>query len=159
MDHASQTMRVTVTEEISGRVIVEGSSADHDERNVHLDSVDLYSSKAYLVKYEFFEKNEGLGDLEQTPVSSGHMGASACSKPHVVAELVIASKKLIEERAREYSGERHNDRSQVEVYERDFTELPKVCDFGLLNNTSADLRHGESGLYCGRNSYKYDMVG
>lgn len=84
------------------------------------------------------------------------MGASACSRPHVVAEMVIASKELIEERSREYLGEA---KSHVEIYERDFSELPKVCDFSLLNNTSADLRHGESGLYCGRTSFKYDLVG
>ena len=64
MDHASETMRVSVVEESSGKVIVEGNSADHDERNVHLDSVDLHSSKVYAIKYEFFEKNEGLGSLE-----------------------------------------------------------------------------------------------
>ena len=57
-------MKVTVSEEESGRVIVEGSSADHDERNVHLDAVDLTSSKVLLIKYEFYEKNEGLGNLE-----------------------------------------------------------------------------------------------
>jgi hypothetical protein len=30
------------------------------------------------------------------------MGASACTRPFVVAELVIASKKMIEKRTEEY---------------------------------------------------------
>ena len=75
----------------------------------------MKSSKIYIIKYEFFEKNEGLGSFETTTVSSGHMGATACSKPHVVAEMVIASKNLIEERAKTKS---HDDSSRVEVYER-----------------------------------------
>jgi len=88
-------MRVSVMEEETGKVVVEANSADHDERSIHLDAVELRSSKVYQIKYEFFEKNQGLGNVEDTAVSSGHMGASACSKPHVVAELVIASKNLI----------------------------------------------------------------
>ena len=65
-------------------MVVEANSANHDERNVHLDAVDLHSSKVYTIRYDFYEKNEGLGSLEQTAISSGHMGATACSKPHVV---------------------------------------------------------------------------
>ena len=148
MDQSSQTMKVTIVEEESGKIIVEGDSADHDERSVHLDAVDLRSSKVILIQYEFYEKNEGLGNLEDTAVSSGHMGATACSKPHVVAELVIASKDLIAERTKGYTAENHDDKKETELYERHVDELPTICDFDILSNTKEDLKHGESGLYC-----------
>jgi hypothetical protein len=32
-------------------VIVDASTEDHDERSVHLDSVDLSSKKTYLIQY------------------------------------------------------------------------------------------------------------
>ena len=85
------------------------------------------------------------------------MGANACSKPHVVAELVVASKNLIEERSKVYKGEKTNDKTQVELYERDANQLTEVCDFRVLKNADADLKHGENGLYCTRNHFHYDL--
>ena len=84
MDNADQGMKVTVTEEGTGRVVVDGSTEDYDERRVHLDSVDLSSSMDYTIKYEFYEKNVGLRSFEDKTISAGHMGASACSKPFVI---------------------------------------------------------------------------
>ena len=52
-------MRVSVIEEKTGRVIIDGSSNINDERRVHLDSIEVSSDKAYLIKYEFFEKRYG----------------------------------------------------------------------------------------------------
>jgi hypothetical protein len=156
IDYTSQVMRVSVIEEETGRVVVEANSADHDERSIHLDAVELRSSKVYQIKYEFFEKNQGLGNFEDTAVSSGHMGANACSKPHVVAELVIASKNLIEERSKVYREKKIDDKTQVET-EKEAGEIADHCDFKVLANADADLKHGENGLYCNRNHYKYDI--
>ena len=64
MDDTSQSMRVSVIEEQSGRVVVDGSTEDKDERSVHLDTIELSSSKAYIIKYEFFEKNVGIRSYE-----------------------------------------------------------------------------------------------
>lgn len=158
MDHSSQVMRVSVIEEESGRVVVEANSADHDERSVHLDAINLKSSIIYRIKYEFFEKNSGLGNLEDTPISSGHMGASACSRPHVVAELIMASKNLIEERSKVYHGVKTDDKTQVELFERHVDELSSICDLKELANEDVDLKHGENGLYCNRNHFKYDLA-
>lgn len=94
-------MRVTLLEEEGGRVLADGSTEDHDERSVHLDSISLTPSQVYVLKYEFFQKNSGVGQEERS-ISSAHMGASACSRPFVVAELVIASKKLLQKRAEAY---------------------------------------------------------
>ena len=47
-------MRVSITDEANGQVVVDGSTEDHDERQVHLDSVTMSSSHSYLIKYEFF---------------------------------------------------------------------------------------------------------
>jgi hypothetical protein len=94
-------MRVTLLEEEGGRVLADGSTEDHDERSVHLDSISLTPSQVYVLKYEFFQKNSGIGQ-EEMSISSAHMGASACSRPFVVAELVIASKKLLQKRAEAY---------------------------------------------------------
>jgi len=77
-------MRVSVLDESDKSVVVDGSSDDHDEQRVHLDSIDLSSTKSYLIKYEFFEKNLGVRSFEDKIISAGHMGASACSKPFVV---------------------------------------------------------------------------
>jgi len=85
MDEIAQSMRVSVAEEGSGkRVIVDGSTEDGDERSVHLDSIELSSSKSYIIKYEFFEKNAGVKSYEDLSVSGSHMGATSCSKPFVV---------------------------------------------------------------------------
>jgi hypothetical protein len=54
-------MRVSVIEEITGKVIIDGSSNINDERRVHLDSIEISSDKAYIIKYEFFEKNVAHG--------------------------------------------------------------------------------------------------
>jgi len=37
--------------------------------------------------------------------------------------------------------------------------LPKACDFTVLNNTMAELKDGERGLYCTRNTFTYSLVG
>jgi hypothetical protein len=85
MDEISQSMRVSVAEEHSGkRVVIDGSTDDNDERSVHLDSIELSSSKSYIIKYEFFEKNVGIRSYEDMSVSGAHMGATSCSKPFVV---------------------------------------------------------------------------
>ena len=61
MDSADQGMRVSIIELTSGdrnpangKIIIDGSSEDMDQRNVHLDTVELSSEKTYLFKYEFF---------------------------------------------------------------------------------------------------------
>jgi hypothetical protein len=54
MDSTQQGMRVSVTDEHSGQIIVDGSTEDSDERRVHLDSVDIASDRFYVIKYEFF---------------------------------------------------------------------------------------------------------
>ena len=63
MDYTDQGMRVSVIEEKSGNVIVDASSEEMDERNVHLDSISLSSDKSYTIKYEFFEKNVAHGSF------------------------------------------------------------------------------------------------
>ena len=77
-------MRVSVTEEATGIVVVDGSTEDNDERSVHLDSIDISSAKSYIIKYEFFQKNVGMRSFEDKTISSGHLGASGCTKPFVV---------------------------------------------------------------------------
>mmetsp|Transcript_21056 Transcript_21056/g.32601 ORF Transcript_21056/g.32601 Transcript_21056/m.32601 type:complete len:348 (+) Transcript_21056:176-1219(+) len=158
MDDIAQSMKVSVVEEKSGAVIVDGSTEEDDERSVHLDSLELSTSVSYLIKYEFFEKNVGLTSFEDKTISAAHMGASACSKPFVVQELVIASKDLVKQRAHRYldkgpKNERRNDD------EYDISTIDKHCDFSALNNSKEDLRHGENGLYCNRKSYKYSLKG
>jgi hypothetical protein len=88
-------MRVKLVEEGSGRVVVDGSTEDYDERSVHLDTIEVSSQKSYVVTYEFFEKNVGVRSFEEKTISGGHMGATACSKPFVIQELSIMSKDLI----------------------------------------------------------------
>jgi hypothetical protein len=84
MDNTDQGMKVTVKEEASGTVVVDGTTEDYDERRVHLDSVELSSSKVYIIKYVFYSKNVGMKSFEDKSVSAGHMGAIACSKPFVI---------------------------------------------------------------------------
>jgi hypothetical protein len=84
MDETMQSMRVKLIEEEGGKVIVDGSSEDNDERSVHLDSVELSTSKVYIIKYEFFEKTLAIKHFEDRTVSGAHMGASSCTKPFVV---------------------------------------------------------------------------
>jgi hypothetical protein len=78
MDSLDQGMKISVREEDTGRVIVEGSSEDDDERTVYLDSTELSSEKAYVLQYEFFEKSVTLEHEDDILVSGGHMGAMAC---------------------------------------------------------------------------------
>lgn len=82
-------MKITVMEEDTGRIIVGGSSEGHDERSVSLDSVDLLSSKPYILEYEFFAKSVVMEGEDDVLVSGGHMGAMACTEPFIVQELVI----------------------------------------------------------------------
>jgi len=84
MDNTAQGMKVSVVEESSGKIIVDGSTEDSDERNVHLDTIDISSSKTYLIRYQFYEKNIGLKSYEDKTISAAHMGAASCSKPFVV---------------------------------------------------------------------------
>ena len=117
MDDSDQGMRVSVIQEDGNRVIVDGSTEDADERNVHLDSVDLSSSHSYVIKYEFFAKSAVKGTAGAKSMSGSHMGAVACSKPFVVQELVIASKELLLQRAKAHRA--------ADQGERDISELPK----------------------------------
>ena len=161
MDDTSQSMRVSVIEEQSGRVVVDGSTEDKDERSVHLDTIELSSSKAYIIKYEFFEKNVGITSHERRTVSAAHMGASSCSKPFVVQELVIAAKELVAQRARHYHDLRTSNTSAASLgpTERDVSELDRLCDLTALNNTKADLKGGERAVYCSRQSFAYPLAG
>jgi len=131
MDESDQGMRVSVIEEDGNRVIVDGSTDDADERNVHLDSIEISSSKSYIIKYEFFAKSAVKGTHLTKTIPGSHMGAVSCSKPFVVHELVIVSKDLLIERAKAHHA--------AEKGERDITELPKQCDFGMLDNTNVDV--------------------
>lgn len=109
MDSQDQSMKVSVLEESSGSVVVDASTEDNDERGVHLDSIELSSNKSYIIKYQFFEKNVGLSSFEEETVSAAHMGASACSKPFVVQELVIANKDMLTKRVRNYVEHRDSE--------------------------------------------------
>jgi len=111
-------MRVSVVQEDGGRVIADGSTEDSDERNVHLDSVDVSSSHSYIIKYEFFEKSPVKGNRGEKTIAGSHMGAIACSKPFVTQELVIASKELLRQRVK-----KHREQDQHDA--RDISDLPK----------------------------------
>jgi len=50
-----------------------------------------------------------------------------------------------------------DDKSQLELVEKAAGEIADHCDFSVLMNADADLKHGENGLYCSRNHYKYDI--
>jgi len=133
-------MKVSVLEE-NGQVVVDASTEDNDERGVHLDSIELSSNKSYLIKYEFFEKNVGLSSFEEKSVSAAHMGASACSKPFVVQELVIANKDMLTKRVRNYKEHRNSepDGTLYESKEQDLADMHKFCNFDITNNTELDL--------------------
>lgn len=64
MDSIQQGMRVSVTDEQSGQVVVDGTTEDSDERRVHLDSLLIASDRAYIIKYEFFQKSVGLRSFD-----------------------------------------------------------------------------------------------
>ena len=74
MDAMDQGMRVEVVEADSNRVIVQGSTETNDERVVHLDSTELSSDKAYLLRYHFYEKSVLLRNEQDVLISGGHMG-------------------------------------------------------------------------------------
>jgi hypothetical protein len=159
MDEVSQSMRVSVSEEGTGRVVIDGSTEDGDERSVHLDAIELSSSKVYTIKYEFFEKNVGIRSYEDKTVSGAHMGATSCSKPFVVQELAITAKEALIQRARKYRESKTSGEAALGPKERDLSEFPKACDFSVLNNTMTELKDGERGLYCTRNTFTYSLVG
>jgi len=151
-------MKVTVLEENNGnegQVVVDASTEDTDERGVHLDSIELSSNKTYIIKYQFFEKNVGLSSFEDKTISAAHMGASACSKPFVVQELVIANKDMLTKRVRNYKEHRDSEPEGTlyESKEHDLADMHKFCNFDLVNNTDMTLNKGESGLYCPRTTF------
>jgi hypothetical protein len=76
-------MRVSVIEEESKRVVVDASTEENDERNVHLDSIHISSKHTYIIKYEFFEKSPVRGTIVHRTIAGSHMGSVACSKPFV----------------------------------------------------------------------------
>ena len=161
MDSEQQGMRVSVTEEGSGIVVVDGSTEDNDERSVHLDSIEISSSKAYVIKYEFFQKNIGMKSFEDKTISSGHLGASGCTKPFVIQELLIAAKQLIVSRSKKYTSMR-SDPEQKKLLgdtEHDITDLQTNCNFSTLNNEHETHARGEVGLYCQRHTYTYHIGG
>lgn len=145
-------MRVSVIEDESKRVVVDASTEDVDERNVHLDSIHISSKHVYTIQYEFFEKSPVKGNIVERTIAGSHMGSVGCSKPFVVQELAIISKELVHERARLHLS--HQDK-----YEHDISMLPKKCDFSMLDNTKVDLERGENGLYCQKEHYHYSLVG
>ena len=161
MDYLEQSMRVSVIEEASGQVILDGTTEDSDERSVHLDSIDVSSSKVYILKYEFFEKNVGFTSYEERSVSSANLGASACSKPFVVQELYFGEKSLITMRAKEY----HEHIEEAEsawgesLKERDLSLLASDCKLSTLNNSARAVDKGDDALYCGIHAYLYPLAG
>jgi hypothetical protein len=163
MDSTQQGMRVSVTDEQSGQVVVDGTTEDSDERQVHLDSLLIASDRAYIIKYEFFQKSVGLRSFDDKieQASAGHMGATACTKPFVVQELVIAAQELIVRRAKQYQSSRSTLPSD-NTYgpeEHELSMITERCQFSTLNNTDATLEHGEAGLYCPRSAFSYSLAG
>lgn len=124
---------------------------------MHLDSIEVSSTKTYQVKYEFWEKNLGAKSYEDKTISAGHMGSSACSKPFVVQELAIVSKDLLQQRVRAYKDAKAGDaRTESHLYtEHDITALGETCDFKLLDNQLAPSEGGERGLYCNKKTHTY----
>lgn len=102
MDTIDQGMKISVLEEATGRVVVEGSSEMDDERTVILDSTELSSQKAYVLQYQFFAKGVLMDHEDDVLVSGGHMGAMSCTQPFIVQELAIVSKDLVKDRVGQY---------------------------------------------------------
>ena len=153
VDYVTQSMKVTLLEEESGRVVVDGASVFDDARSVHLDSLEISSSKSYSIKYEFFEKNDGVLDLQDKTISAAHIGATACNRPFVVQELVIVSQDLMKHRVSTYLDANLHSRDSViglNLWEHDIKDLSSKCDFKDLDNQRVDLKSGEQGLYCSR---------
>lgn len=94
-------------------------------------------------------------------ISAGHMGASSCTKPFVVQELVIAAKELIVHRARLYHDAKGASAASLTygLEEYELTSLTERCSFATLGNAGNDLTHGESGLYCPRSAFSYSLAG
>jgi hypothetical protein len=137
MDYIAQTMRVSVIEEQSGKVVIDGTTEEDDQRSVHLDSIDISSSKTYIIKYEFFEKNAGLLDLADSTISAAHMGATACNRPFVVQEMVLISKDLMKHRAATYRDNLMKSKKEAEE-ELSISKLTERCPFSSLNNGNGD---------------------
>jgi len=152
-------MKVSILDELDQNVIVDGSTDDHDERRVHLDSIELSSSRAYMIKYEFFEKNIGIRSFEDKIISGGHMGASSCSKPFVIQELLIAHKDIIDQRGKKYNEiRRSSDKAvlnQLGGEEHPIENMVYNCNFSTFDNSNSSLEAGEAGLYCNRKTYTY----
>ena len=145
-------MRVSIIEEETKRVVVDGSTEDADERSVHLDSIHISSKLTYIIKYEFFEKSPVMGSTHHKTIAGSHMGSVSCTKPFVVQELAIISKDLLRERAK-------NHLSHQDKQEHDISALTQKCDFSMLDNSNVDLQRGENGLYCQKEHYHYSLVG
>jgi len=75
--------------------------------------------------------------------------------------LTITAKEVLTQRARRYRDSRALDthKGAEGPKEHDLEEFAKVCDFSVLNNTMAELKDGERGLYCTRNTFTYSLVG
>jgi len=89
------------------------------------------------------------------------MGASACSKPFVVQELLISSSQLIIDRVNKYKaiegeGEVDQEHNFGQV-EHPVKMLPEHCQFKTLDNTGVDLKRGENGLYCSKKTFTYEV--
>jgi len=106
-------MRVSVIEEESKRVVVDGSTEDSDERNVHLDSIHISSKHTYVIQYEFFEKSPVRGTFVHRAIAGSHMGSVSCSKPFVVQELVIISKELLRSRVKQHLAIPDNEEQDI----------------------------------------------
>jgi len=145
----------------SGRTVVDGTTEDKDERSVHLDTIEISSTKAYIIKYEFFEKYVGQASYEDRTISGAHLGASGCSKPFVVQEMVLISKELVKKRSDRYAELKNSESSSASngLKEHQISELAHLCDFSTLKNARADLKHGENGLYCTRAAFSYPVEG
>lgn len=91
------------------------------------------------------------------------MGASSCTKPFVVQELVIAAKELLVHRAKLYRDSKASAKGATSptygLEEHELTSLSERCSFATLGNTGNDLTRGESGLYCPRAAFSYSLAG
>ena len=75
--------------------------------------------------------------------------------------MTITAKEVLTQRARRYRESRASTshKGAEGPKEHDLEDFAKVCDFSVLNNTMAELKDGERGLYCTRNTFTYSLVG
>ena len=141
-------MRVTILEEHSGSIIIDGTTLDFgDQGYVSLDTDELKDNTDYVLRYDLYDTqlHSASASDDEAAFAQRSMTNVRCKHPFITQELMVVDRRLLKHRIAEAN--------QFADKAKDFSVSGlRNCDFQSINN-SYDSSSFQESMYCQESLY------